>query len=133
VGEASSHRKRIWGCFARALARSAVVAARSSFSPRDLGPVFSKALAKTPEGRYNTCVEFAEALARRLGTVADETDATEATALALPASGPRHRSPPKRAIDKPSQPNLKILIAVLVALLVVVTVIAGILFVVHVL
>ena len=33
----------------------------------DLGPVFSKALAKAPADRYDSCVEFADALARHLG------------------------------------------------------------------
>ena len=33
----------------------------------DLGPVFSKALSKAPDERYDTCVEFADALANQLG------------------------------------------------------------------
>ena len=99
----------------------------------DLGPAFSKALAKAPEDRYNTCVEFADALAKRLGTVAAESGATEATALALPASGPRHRSQPVRAVDARPKTNLKMVVAILAALLVVVTAIALFLFVVHVL
>ncbi len=45
----------------------------------DLGPVFSKALAKAPDDRFDTCVEFADALAKQLETVAAETGATEAT------------------------------------------------------
>jgi serine/threonine-protein kinase len=93
----------------------------------DLGPAFSKALAKAPDDRYNTCVEFADALAKRLGTVAAETGATDATALALPVSGPRHRSGPRRAVDEPSQMRWKIVAAIVVALLLVVTAIALIL------
>ena len=58
---------------------------------RDLGPVFSKALAKAPEDRYFKCVEFADALAKQLGIVAAETGAAEATAPAIPVSAPRHR------------------------------------------
>ena len=99
----------------------------------DLGPVFSKALAKAPNDRYPTCVEFADALARRLGTVTDVAGATEATARAFPASGPRHRSGQQRTMDKPSQTNMKVLVAVSVTLLVIVSVIAAVLFVVHVL
>ena len=95
----------------------------------DLGPAFSKALAKAPDDRYNTCVEFADALAKRLGTVAAETGATEATALALPASGPRHRSQPARAVNEPSKMRWKIVVAIVVTLLLVVTAIALILFV----
>ena len=33
----------------------------------DLGPASPKALAKSPDDRYNTCVEFADALAKRTG------------------------------------------------------------------
>jgi serine/threonine-protein kinase len=58
----------------------------------DLGPVFSRALAKAPDDRYDTCVEFADALAKQLGTVAAETGATEATAVSLAVSAPRHRA-----------------------------------------
>jgi serine/threonine protein kinase, bacterial len=74
----------------------------------DLDPVLSKALAKGPDDRYPTCVEFADALGRRLGTVAGESGATEATALAFPASGPRHRSRQQRTIDKPSQTTVAV-------------------------
>ena len=98
----------------------------------DLGPAFSKALAKAPDDRYATCVEFADALATRLGTVAAETGATEATALAIPASGPRHRARPQQAVTEPPKTNLKIVVAILVALLVVVSVIAVVLFALHV-
>ena len=98
----------------------------------DLGPAFSKALAKSPDDRYNTCVEFADALAKRLGTVAAETGATEATALALPASGPRHRLQPQRAVDEQPQTNMKIVVAILAASLAVMTVIALVLLVLHI-
>ena len=65
--------------------------------------------------------------------MADETGATEATALAFPASGPRHRAQQQRTVDKPSQTNMKVVVAVLATLLVVVSVIAAVLFVMHVL
>jgi serine/threonine-protein kinase len=54
-----------------------------------LGPVFDKALAKSPHERYDRCIDFARALAHRIGTpeVGDEADATM---LAPAATGPRH-------------------------------------------
>lgn len=98
----------------------------------DLGPVFSKALAKAPEDRYETCVEFADALATRLQTVADESGATDATAVALPASGPRHQSGSRRAGIEPQKPQWKLVVAIAVALLLTVAVIALVLFATHV-
>jgi serine/threonine protein kinase, bacterial len=64
----------------------------------DLGPVFSKALAKAPEDRYDTCVDFAKALGNRLGTVAAKTGAGDETAASMPSSPrqPRHRSRPRQ-------------------------------------
>jgi len=98
----------------------------------DLGPVFSQALAKAPDDRYNSCVEFADALAQQLGIVAAETGATDVTAVALPASGPRHRARQQRAVNQPPKTDLKIVVAILATLLVVVTVIALVLFVLYV-
>src|ERR1700736_1179169 len=60
----------------------------------DLGPVFSKALAKSPDDRYDTCMDFANALAKRIGNVASESGATEATVSSRAASGPKHRPRP---------------------------------------
>ncbi len=97
----------------------------------DLGPVFSKALAKPPEDRYDTCVEFADALATQLRTVAADSGATEATAVALAASGPRHQARPRRAVDERPKANWKIVVAIVVALLAV-TAIALVLFAMHV-
>jgi serine/threonine-protein kinase len=94
--------------------------------------VFSKALAKAPDDRYDSCAEFADALAKQLGIVAAETGATEATAVALPASGPRHRAQQQRAVNQPPKIDLKIVVAILATLLVVVTVAALVLFVLHV-
>jgi serine/threonine-protein kinase len=98
----------------------------------DLGPVFSKALAKAPDDRYDTCVEFVDALAKQLGTVAAETGATEATVVALAASGPRHRSLPQRPVSRPSKTRAKIVVAVVVALLLAVAAVALVLFAVNV-
>jgi len=57
----------------------------------NLGPVFDKALAKSPNDRYARCIDFARALANRTGVRVEESEESEATTLA-PASttGPRH-------------------------------------------
>jgi serine/threonine protein kinase, bacterial len=94
---------------------------------RDLGPVFSKALAKSPGDRYRTCVEFADALATQLGVVADKTGALDDTAAAIPTTGSRHRARPERASKEPTKTQMRIL----VALLVTVTIIALVLLVLH--
>ena len=44
-----------------------------------LGPVFSKALAKSPGDRYDTCMDFANALARHLDVAIDGLGANDAT------------------------------------------------------
>ena len=94
---------------------------------RDLGPVFSKALAKSPGDRYRTCVEFADALATQLGIVAEKTGATDDTAVAIPTSGSRHRVRPQRASREPTKMQMRILFA----LLVIVTIIALVLLAFH--
>jgi serine/threonine-protein kinase len=45
----------------------------------NLGPALSKALAKAPEDRYDTCMDFAKALARHLDGEVDEFDPDQAT------------------------------------------------------
>jgi serine/threonine-protein kinase len=60
----------------------------------DLGPVLSKALAKSPDDRYDTCAAFAAALRSGIGTIADELGVHEATQRA-PASSPRKTRPPR--------------------------------------
>jgi serine/threonine-protein kinase len=59
-----------------------------------LGPVLSKALAKSPGDRYDTCMDFATALARHLDIVVGGLGANDAT---MPAVAParRHRKEPK--------------------------------------
>ena len=62
----------------------------------DFGPAFDKALAKSPADRYGRCIDFARALAHRMG---EEEAGSDATVLAQAATGPRHarrRSPPRR-------------------------------------
>jgi serine/threonine-protein kinase len=61
-----------------------------------LGPVFFKALAKSPGDRYDRCIDFARALAHRIGTVAGDVGAPDATVRAPAASGPRHTKPSSR-------------------------------------
>jgi len=55
-----------------------------------LGPVFDKALAKSPGDRYNQCIDFARALAHNMGAAESHQGDAEATMLALAATGPRH-------------------------------------------
>jgi serine/threonine protein kinase, bacterial len=54
-----------------------------------LGPVFDKALAKSPNDRYDRCIDFARALAKHVG-IEEPALAAEATMAALAATGPRH-------------------------------------------
>jgi serine/threonine protein kinase, bacterial len=72
-----------------------------------LGPIFDRALAKSPKDRYDRCIDFARALAHHVGS--DEpTGSGEATMPAIP-TGPRHA----RAGDKPRR---RIALAVAAAL-----------------
>ena len=93
----------------------------------DLGPVFSKALSKSPADRYDTCAEFANELALRLGLVAAETGATEAT-TASPIARARHRSRPQRAAKERSPRRLAVIAVVLALLLIGVAAAAVLLF-----
>ena len=71
-----------------------------------LGPVFDKALAKSPKDRYDRCIDFARALAHHVGS--DEPNGGgDATMLAIP-TGPRHASAEK--------PRRRMVVAVAVAL-----------------
>jgi len=96
----------------------------------DLGPVFSKALSKPPADRYDSCADFADALAHRLGSVAAETGATDATTSA-PAARARHRSRPQRAVkERPSSSRRPAVVvaAILALLLIGVSAVAFVLF-----
>jgi serine/threonine-protein kinase len=78
-----------------------------------LGPVLSKALAKSPRDRYDTCTEFANALARHLDVAVGGLSANDATmpAVAL-ARGHRRKEPKGR------KRSLVIASAILTALLI---------------
>jgi serine/threonine-protein kinase len=54
-----------------------------------LGPVFDKALAKSPKDRYDRCTDFARALVHHIGAEEQHRSA-DATVLAIPVTGPRH-------------------------------------------
>jgi len=57
-----------------------------------LGPVLSKALAKSPGDRYDTCTDFANALARHLDVVVGDLGINDATMpAAAVAAARRHR------------------------------------------
>jgi serine/threonine-protein kinase len=80
-----------------------------------LGPVLSKALAKSPADRYDTCMDFANALARHLDVGVGDlgvNDATIAAAAVAPAR--RHRKEPKSR-KRPLVIASAILIALLIA------------------
>jgi len=78
-----------------------------------LGPVLSKALAKSPGDRYDTCTDFAYALARHLDVVRGELGANDATMAAV-APARRHRNEP-RSRKRPLLIASAILAAVLIA------------------
>jgi serine/threonine-protein kinase len=76
-----------------------------------LGPVFDKALAKSPDERYGRCIDFARALAHHIGLEEPEVGVDE-TMLAPAAAGPRHA----RAQAKPRR---RIVVPVTIALVVI--------------
>ena len=57
-----------------------------------LGPVLSKALAKSPDDRYPTCMDFARALARHLDVTVDDLGANDATLDAVAVARGHKRS-----------------------------------------
>ena len=76
----------------------------------DLGPVFSKALAKSPDDRYGTRGDFAAALRARIGSIADELGVYDATQRAL-VSSPRRKAIPR------SRPRLAVAALAVLAVL----------------
>ena len=69
-----------------------------------LGPVFDKALAKSPNERYDRCIDFARALAHHIGAE-EQALGTDATMLAQASTGPRHarqQAKPRRRVIVPT-------------------------------
>lgn len=79
-----------------------------------LGPAFERALAKSPADRYETCTEFAEAMAEGLSAVADELGATDAT---RPARAAKKKSKHAKAAAAPRRSRRVLLAAGAVAVL----------------
>jgi serine/threonine-protein kinase len=76
-----------------------------------LGPVFDKALAKSPNERYGRCIDFARALAHHIGTDGQQVSA-DATRFAPAATGPRHakaQSKPRRRVILPAAIGLVVI------------------------
>ena len=69
-----------------------------------LGPIFDKALAKSPDDRYDRCIDFARALAHHIGT--EEQDA----AYAMQRCWPRPRRGPRHARQE-AKPRRRIVLA----------------------
>lgn len=76
-----------------------------------LGPVFDKALAKSPKDRYGRCIDFARALTHHIGTEAPPATG-DATMLAPASTGPRHAR-------HGTQPRRRVLITAAIALIVI--------------
>src|SRR5271165_85645 len=81
----------------------------------ELGPVFSKALAKAPEQRFDRCLDFAHALEHRIGTAASQLGATGATMTSPVAAGPKHQKAPSRRRPAIVVPALLALLLITVA------------------
>ena len=83
-----------------------------------LGPVFAKALAKAPEERFDSCLEFARALENELDALAREVGAGDRTMSSLPIK----RAPkPKRKVRWPIAVGASLAVLVIAAAAVVIT------------
>jgi serine/threonine protein kinase, bacterial len=85
-----------------------------------LGPILSKALAKSPDDRYETCTDFANALARHLDVSVDGIGADDATLDAMAVARSRASKAPK------GRRPLVITAAVVAALVVIAGVVAAV-------
>ncbi len=88
-----------------------------------LGPAFERALAKSPADRFDTCTEFAEAMAHGLSVAAQGLGATDATVAALP-SGRHGKGAPKGGAGS-RRVRLALLVAGILAVIVGVAIAAG--------
>ena len=79
-----------------------------------LGPVLSKALAKSPDDRYDTCMDFANALARHLDGEVGALGANDPTLDAVALARSRRKAEPKSRT-----PSLVISAAILATVLIV--------------
>ncbi len=82
-----------------------------------LGPIFDKALAKSPDDRYDRCIDFARALAHHIGAEEQALGAA-ATMLAQASTGPRHARPeakPQRRMVVPVAVTLAVIAVAAVA------------------
>lgn len=87
-----------------------------------LGPAFERALSKSPADRFDTCTEFAEAMAEGLSTAARDLGATDPTA---PAVAARKKSKHAKAAPTPRRSRRVLLAAGAVAVLIGVAIAVG--------
>lgn len=87
-----------------------------------LGPAFDRALAKSPADRYETCTEFAEAMAKGLSAAAQELGATDST---VPALAAKKKSKHGKAESASRRPRRALLAAGLIAVVIAVGVAVG--------
>jgi serine/threonine protein kinase, bacterial len=80
----------------------------------DLGPVFDKALAKSPNDRYDRCIDFARGLAHHV-TTEEQALGADATMLAPAATGPRHARQQTKTRRRSVVPTAIALIVIAVA------------------
>src|SRR5258705_9488957 len=76
-----------------------------------LGPVFDKSLAKSPNERYDRCIDFARALAHHIGAE-PQALGIDPTMLARSATGPRHAK-------AGSKPRRRVVVPIAIALIVI--------------
>jgi serine/threonine protein kinase, bacterial len=79
-----------------------------------LGPVFDKSLAKSPNERYDRCIDFARALAHHIGAE-PQALGIDPTMLARAATGPRHAKAESKSRRRTVVPIAIALIVIAVA------------------